>query len=330
MKPKLFLRFLFIFFASVLFLNLYDLGCAASIYPNKAIELILPFNPGGGADVAARLFATYLSKKWNVPVNVINKTGGAGIIGTRDVLVAPPDGYTMLGEGHATSTLLDAFQANLPFKWDNRTFICRVTLDPLIYLVRPDAPWKNLKEVADFALKNPKALRWGNGGLGGVSAAAGIQFFMLNKIPVESINRVVFQGETPVIAALAGSHIDFAGQQTSASIGMVAGKKIRPLAVVSEKRFSFLQEVPTVAEMGYPQLDVTGWHGISGPPGLPEPIAEKWAKALEEASKDPVFLDMASKVYKVVSYQGPKEFKEFVMSEHKKYSEMGKEVGIRK
>ena len=238
MKRSVYSRIVFLSFVSVLFLSLHGQGMAAPAYPTKAIDLILPFNPGGGADVAARLFATYLSKKWNVPINVINKTGGAGIIGTRDVLVAPPDGYTMLGEGHATSTLLDAFQANLPFKWDNRTFICRVTLDPLIYLVRPDAPWKNLKEVADFALKNPKSLRWGNGGLGGVSAAAGIQFFMLNKIPVDSINRVVFQGETPVIAALAGSHIDFAGQQTSASIGMVAGKKIKPLAVVSGKAIS--------------------------------------------------------------------------------------------
>ncbi len=144
MKRRVFTRKLAIFFMVVLFLNVTALGRASSVYPNKAIEIILPFNPGGGADVAARLFATYLSKKWKVSVNVINKTGGGGIVGTREVMVAPPDGYTMLGEGHATSTLLDAFQANLPFKWDERTFICRVTLDPLIYLVRPDAPWNNL------------------------------------------------------------------------------------------------------------------------------------------------------------------------------------------
>jgi tripartite-type tricarboxylate transporter receptor subunit TctC len=330
MKRKIFLRVLIACLTSTLFLNFYDLGRASSEYPTKAIEIIMPFNPGGGADVAARLFAAYLSKKWNVPVNVLNKTGGAGIIGTRDVLVATPDGYTMLGEGHATSSLLAAFQENLPFQWDKRTFICRVTLDPLIYLVRPDAPWKSLKEVADFTLKNPKVLRWGNGGLGGVSAAAGIQFFMLNKIPLTAINRVVFQGESPVLAALAGSHIDFAGQQTSASIGMVSGKKIRPLAVVSGKRFSDLPDVPTVGEMGFPQLDVTGWHGISGPPGLPEAIVQKWAKTLEEASTDPVFLDMASKVYKVVNYLGPKDFKDFVMSEYDKYLAMGKEIGIRK
>lgn len=172
MKAKGVIRVLFTVFAGLGFLTSYDWGSQSFAYPTKPIELIVPFNPGGGADVAGRLFATYLSKKWNVPVNVINKTGGAGIIGTRDVLTAPPDGYTMLGEGHATSSLLAAFQENIPFNWENRTFICRVTLDPIIYLVRPDAPWKNLKEVAEFAQKNPKTLRWGSGGLGGISSAA--------------------------------------------------------------------------------------------------------------------------------------------------------------
>jgi tripartite-type tricarboxylate transporter receptor subunit TctC len=330
MKRRLIWGVLIVCLTFAFLFSFQDLGRAASDYPNKAIQIIMPFNPGGGADVAARLFATYLSKKWKVPVNVLNKAGGAGIIGTRDVMEAAPDGYTMLGEGHASSSLLAAFEENLPFQLENRTFICRVTLDPLIYLVRPDAPWKSLKELADFTLKSPKVLRWGNGGLGGVSAAAGIQFFMLNKIPIANVNRVVFQGEAPVIAALAGSHIDFAGQQTSASMGMVLGKKIRPLAVVSEKRFASLPDVPTVGEVGYPQLDVTGWHGISGPPGLPEAISTKWAKALEEASTDPAFLDMANKAYKVVSYLGPKDFREFVMKEYTKYVAMGKEIGIRK
>jgi len=296
-------------------------------YPEKAIDLIVAFNPGGGTDVSARLISLYLAQEWKVPVNVVNKPGAVGILGTRDVIVSKPDGYTMLCDGHATSTIMDAFSpTKLPFDWRNRTFVCRQTADVVFYVVRPDAPWKNLKELAKWIKENPKKLKWGESGIG---LAAGAQFFAANNIPVKDVNRVSFTGGSMTNAALAGSHIDFGAQQLSESIGMIQGKKIRALAVLWPKRLPQLPDVPTVSEQDYPMLDAHGWSGISGPPGLPEDIAKKWANTLEKASNDPMFIKMADAVLKMSGYLNQTQFKEFVEREHKKYVELAKTLGVK-
>ena len=113
---------------------------AQSAYPTKPVEMIIGFGPGGAADVAARLVAGYVSKKWGQPINVINMPGASGIIGTRHVLSAKPDGYTLMMDNHAVSAMLAASQMDLPFKWENRTTIGRVTVDPVFYTVKQSSP----------------------------------------------------------------------------------------------------------------------------------------------------------------------------------------------
>jgi len=261
---------------------------------------------------------------------VINKPGGGGVIGTREVLTARPDGYTMLIEGHATCSMLAAFQpGQLPFDWRKRSWCARMTKDPVIYQVRMDAPWKTLKEVAEFIKNNPKQLRWGATGVSGVGSPAGVQFFYANGISLDMVNQVMFSGESKVLTALAGGHIDFCGQQYGPSWGLIEGKKCRPIATVSTKRLPLLPDVPTVAEAGYPMLDVHGWHGISGPPGLPKDIVDFWAREMEKASKDPKFHEMAEKVKKEVAYLGPKELEEFAEQEYQKYLKLAKDIGVK-
>lgn len=299
-------------------------------YPTKPIDIIVPYNPGGGADLSARLLSGYFSKFLGVQLNVINKPGAGGVIGAREVLVARADGYTMLLDGHATSSMLAAFQpGQLPFDWRQRTWLALMTKDPVIYQVRMDGPYKTLKEVAEFIKKNPKQLRWGATGVSGVGSPAGIQFFHANNIPLDTINRVIFPGESPVLAALAGGHIDFAGQQYGPSWGMIEGKKVRPIAVIANKRLSLLTDVPTVAEAGYPMLDVHGWHGVSGPPGLPKPLVDFWVRELAKAAKDPLFHEMAEKVKKEVAYLSQSEMIEFVEKEYQKYVALAKDVGVK-
>lgn len=315
------------------FLAFFLCGQAAGqkAYPVKGIDIMVPFGPGGGADVVARINAMYLAQEWKVPVNVVNKAGGSAIPGIVEALMAKPDGYMMFTESHSTGVILDAFSPTpLPFDWRNRTFICRTVVEPAVYLVRPDAPWKNLKEVAEFALKNPKKIRWGVTGGGGVGFAAGAQFFVVNKIPIDQVNKVSFKGGMEVYAALAGSHVDFGAQEMASAISMVYGKKVRALAVVAEKRNVALPDVPTVAEVGYPTLDVFSWHGIAGPPGLSEDIVKKWVETLRKAATDPKFLKMAENVGKTIGFLGPEEYKEFAEAKYKKYLELAKESGMKK
>jgi tripartite-type tricarboxylate transporter receptor subunit TctC len=303
---------------------------SAPAYPTKPIEIIIGFGPGGAADVTARLVAGYVSKKWGQPINVINMPGASGIIGTRHTLTAKPDGYTLMMDNHAVSAMLAASQIDLPFKWENRTVIARVTVDPVFYLVKQDSPWKDLKEVAENIRKNPKVFRWGVAGVTAVGAFAMPQFLEVNNLPFDSLNRVVFKSGAEVVTALAGGHIDLAAQQYSEVTGLILAKKVRGLAVVNPERLPGLPDVPPAKEVGYPNLNVYGWQGVSGPPQLPPEVVDKWAKSLEEACKDPAFLEQAAKIYKVLAYLGPKEFWEFMQEEYKRYLPLAIKMGIRK
>lgn len=305
-------------------------GHAATDYPSKPVEMIIGFGPGGAADVAARLVSGYVSKKWGEPINVINMPGGSGIIGTRHTLAAKPDGYTLMMDNHAVSAMLAASQIDLPFKWENRTVIARVTVDPVFYLVKQDSPWKDLKEVAENIRKKPKVFRWGVAGVTAVGAYAMPQFLEVNNLPFDSLNRVVFKSGAEVVTALAGGHIDLATQQYSEATGLILAKKVRGLAVVNPERLPGLPDVPPAKEVGYPNLNVYGWQGVSGPANLPKEVVEKWDKVLREASKDPAFLEQAAKIYKIVAYLGPKEFWEFMQDEYKRYLPLAIKMGIRK
>jgi len=303
---------------------------SAPAYPTKPIEMIIGFGPGGAADVTARLVAGYVSKKWGQPINVINMPGASGIIGTRHTLTAKPDGYTLMMDNHAVSAMLAASQIDLPFKWENRTVIARVTVDPVFYLVKQDSPWKDLKEVAENIRKNPKVFRWGVAGVTAVGAFAMPQFLEVNNLPFDSLNRVVFKSGAEVVTALAGGHIDLAAQQYSEVTGLILAKKVRGLAVVNPERLPGLPDVPPAKEVGYPNLNVYGWQGVSGPPKLPPAVVDKWAKTLKEACQDPAFLEQAAKIYKVLAYLGPKEFWEFMQDEYKRYLPLAIKMGIRK
>jgi tripartite-type tricarboxylate transporter receptor subunit TctC len=312
------------------------LTCLAAVadaqpaYPTRPIEIIVAYNPGGAADVAARLVAALAAKKWGQPVNVVNMPGASGITGALRALNARPDGYTLLLDPHATSAMLFAVESDVPFKMDGKTQIALVTLDPVIYTVKADSPWKTLKDVAEAAKANPKAFRYGIAGVSGIASFSVSQFLFGAGINVNEANKVVFTGGAPTMTALAGGHIDFAGQQWSESTGLIQGGKVRGVAVVHPTRLPSLPDIPTAKEAGFPDLNVVGWQGLAGPKGLPPAIVTKWNALLEEASKDRDFLEQAAKLNKVVQYLPPDAYWKFQEDELKKYLPLATKMGIRK
>lgn len=303
---------------------------AQTSYPTRPVEIIVGYAPGGGADVAARLIAAYASKKWGQAVNVVNMPGASGITGALRALNARPDGYTLLLEPHATASMLFAVESNVPFKMDGKTPIALITLDPVIYTVKADSPWKTLQDVAAAAKANPKAFRYGIAGVSGVAAFSVSQFLFAAGVPLAETSKVVFTGGAPALTALAGGHVDFAGQQWSESAGLVHGGKIRGLAVVNPSRLPGLPDIPTAKEAGFPDLDVVGWQGLAGPPKLPAAIVERWNALIAEASKDPAFLEQARKVSKVIAYKNADAFWQFQEEELKRYLPLATKMGIRK
>jgi tripartite-type tricarboxylate transporter receptor subunit TctC len=263
-------------------------------------------------------------------VNVVNMPGASGITGALRALNARPDGYTLLLDPHATSSMLFAVESDVPFKMEGKTHIALVTLDPAIYTVKADSPWKSLQDVAAAAKKDPKAFRSGIAGVSGIAAFSVSQFLFNAGVPIAETNKVVFTGGAPALTALAGGHVDFAGQQWSESAGLIHGGKIRALAVVNPTRLPGMPDVPTAKEAGFPELDVVGWQGLAGPPNLPAPIVAKWNTLLSEATKDKEFIDQAAKVSKVVAYMGPEQYWKFQQDELKKYLPLAQKMGIRK
>ncbi len=298
-------------------------------YPSRPIDIIVPYTPGGGVDITGRLVAGYVSKKWGVPVNVVNMPGGSTVVGTRHVLASKPDGYTLLVDSHGSSTMLAATQLDLPFKWDERAFIARVAVEPIFYVVRPDGPWHSLKELAENIRQKPRTLRWGVAGLTGFGIFAVGQFLDVNGLDHASAHRVAFKSGADSLTNVAGGHVDFAAQGYAESASFILGKTVRAIAAISEKRLAGFLDVPTVAEAGYPNLNVNGWQGIAGPRGLPNDVIVEWNRVLGAAVQDTEFLDQARKVYKQLAYLPSKEFAEALKAEYDRYVPMATKMGIR-
>jgi tripartite-type tricarboxylate transporter receptor subunit TctC len=306
----------------------------AQSYPSKPVEIIVPWGPGGGTDLCMRVIAKYTTQKLGVPVTVVNKPGGGGLVAIREVLTsATPDGYTLLAETHGGSSMVGAFNdpADVPFDWRKRTWIAMVDKDIVIYLVKADSPWATLRDVAAAAKTDPAKFRWSSTGRGGIAIPAMQQFFTGAGVPDgAAVSQVMFKSGSEGPAALAGGHVDFAAQQIPEASGLIEGKKLRAVAIVADKRLAAFPDVPTVAEAGFPALDVVGWHGLSGPPGLPQNVVDFWVKAMKEASEDSVFIEMLGKISKLSVFLGPAELKEFVEKEYVKYLEISKKMGWRK
>jgi tripartite-type tricarboxylate transporter receptor subunit TctC len=299
----------------------------APAYPTKAIDLIVSFGPGGAADVTARLIAKFAAEKFGQPVNVVNVPGGSGVVGTQQALSAKPDGYTLLVDNHAVSSLLAVTQKSLPFMWEERTWIARVTRDPIFYVVKTDTPYKTLADVVSKAKADPKSFKWGSCGASCISSFGTGALFDLNGIELKQTNMVVFKSGGETLTGLASGSIDLAAQQLSEVTPLIGAGKIRPLAVVAEKRLAQYPDVPTAKELNI-AVEISGWQGISGPNGIPDHVVAKWQEFLAAAIKDPAFLDQAGKISKIIDYLPGEQMKKAAVAEKEKYQPLSVKLGF--
>ena len=186
-------------------------------YPTKPIDLIAPYAPGGGLDTSARLIASYVSKKFGVPVNVVNVTGASGVIGMTQVLKSKPDGYTMLLESSSTSSFMYGARTDLPIKIEDRTYVARALADFWYFFVNNDTGWKSLPDVIQFIKTKPTEFRWGAGAYAAIPMYAELDLFLAAGIDLETIKKtrmVVFEkGNAPSVQAVITGDVQFAGEQ---------------------------------------------------------------------------------------------------------------------
>jgi tripartite-type tricarboxylate transporter receptor subunit TctC len=291
-------------------------------YPTEAIEIIVPYNPGGATDTSARIMADYMSKKWGVPINIVNKSAGVRVPANLDLYGAKPDGYTLMQDGMGSSVQMPVAVKNLPFKIMDRTFIALFADTPTVYVVKPDSPIKTMKDVEAEVKKDPGNFTWTSLGGAGSYDWAMRRFLKEIGIDVDKTKPVVVKGGAEGVTLAAAGSVKLGLATFSSSAASMASKIVRPVAITTNERNRNFPDIPTVVEQGYPNSTQADRYGPVGPPHLPSSIIEVWQKALEEMVKDPEVVKKLERIGLRPFYQNAQETRKRVLQEMQQAQEL--------
>ena len=307
-------------------------GSFAQDFPAKdrPITIVVPFAAGGPTDRVARDLAEALRKPMGGANVVIDNAVGAGSsIGTAKVARATPDGYTLL-LNHIAMATMPALYRKLSFNVANDFEYLGILNDvPMTLIARPTIPANNYKELTAWIAQNKGKVNLGNAGLGAASHLCGLMF--QNAIKTE-MTTIAYKGTAPAMTDLIGGQIDLMCDQTTNTTSQIEGKKVKAFAVTTSKRLTTpsLKDLPTLAEAGVPNFEVTIWHGLYAPKGTPAPVLAKINEAVKAALKDPEFIKKQEGLGAVVAADKriePAEHKKFVQAEMDKWGAVIKAAG---
>lgn len=288
---------------------------AQDAYPTRSIDIIYGFGAGSSGDLTCRMTANYLRKKWNVPLNVLNKPGGNTVPACLDLYNAAPDGYTLMGDPPGSSSMLAAVVKNLPFKVSDRTFIAMIATNSLLLVVPPNSPHKTLKDVADELKRNPEQFTWTSQGGAATSDLVFRKFAKALGVDIAKTKPITARSTPEITTLTAGGQVKLGVLVIATAVPAIQGGLIKPLALAAAERSSAVPDVPTTGELGFPTLTTLSFTGISGPPKLPAPIVEKWNVALREMLKDSDIVAQLNKIGSIPFYMNSEEFRKYVVDE---------------
>jgi tripartite-type tricarboxylate transporter receptor subunit TctC len=292
------------------------LAASAEPFPAKPVRIIVPFPPGGGADALARIMQPSLAKMWGQPVIVENKPGASGHIGADFVASSEPDGYTLLMS--STASLTEKNVASF-------APVTLVSASPYVIVVSPKVPAQDVKELVDYARKNPGKLTFGSSGTGAASHLSAELFKSLAGI---EMLHVPYKGTGQAVTDLLAGQIDVMFAPAQTVMPHVQAGKLRALAVTSAKRFSIFPDLPTVAESGLPGYAAVGWFGLLAPAKTPSAIVGKISADANKALGERDVHNMLVAVGAEPSGDTPAEFARFIREDQSKWSRLMRERGI--
>ena len=297
----------------------------AADYPNKPIQLIVPYSPGGSTDVLARAIAQVAPRFFPQPVVVVNKAGGGGIPGRLDVARAKADGYTLLFGWGSGEDLVVPHQRALPYDvFKDFETVCRISVHSIVLAVPSSAPVKDLADLVKMA----KAKEPVNAAVSTKGGSVDITFLLFAKAAGFKLTTVPGSGGSDAITRLVGGHVDFGGGHPSEVLPHMKANRLRGLAVAFEKRDPSVPEVPTFREFGYDVVTAGSVKGIAAPKGTPKEVLAYLEKKMKDISADAEFNKIMKDLGQPVMYQTADEYKVWFKQAYDQYGELIKTLGI--
>ena len=295
-------------------------------WPTRAITMIVPFPPGGLADLVARPVAEAMSRELGQPVVVENKAGAGGGIGMSQAAKARPDGYTIL---MALSSLTVIPEADIVlarpamFALADLRPIARFTADPTVLAVRADSPWKTVQQFVDDAKKRPGAINYGSSGSYGTMH---VPMEILSQNAGIKMTHVPFTGAGPAVVALLGGQIDAVSSGPATVLQQVKAGKLRILGHWGTAQLAALPDAPSLKDAGY-NAEYAQWSGLFIPAGVPEPIAQRLRAAAKAAALDAKVKEVILNAGSPVQYQDSPDFEKYVQADATRMSAAVKRIG---
>ncbi|MEQ1774170.1 MAG: tripartite tricarboxylate transporter substrate binding protein [Burkholderiales bacterium] len=299
----------------------------AQAWPSRPIRFIVPFPPGGGTDVNARMIAPRLTTALGQQVVVENRTGAGGMVGTEVVAKSAPDGYSMVIATIGPIAINQSLYTKMTY--DPAKDLAPVTITgevPNGLVVHPTLPAKSLKELIALAKQRPRELNYGSSGAG---AGDHLAAEMLNVMAGIRMTHVPYKGGPPAMVDLMAGNIQLIFATLATGMPYIRAGRVRTLAVASPQRFALLPDVPTVAEAGVPGFSVHNWAGIFVAAGTPRAIIERLHSEIVKALAAPDVRQKLLEMGLVANTNTPDQFATFIQSETVKWAKVVKDAGIR-
>ncbi|NLL61842.1 MAG: tripartite tricarboxylate transporter substrate binding protein [Candidatus Atribacteria bacterium] len=299
-----------------------SVGVFANDYPDKPIEMVVPYAPGGRSDIAARILGKYFPKYLDQPTVIVNIAGASGTVGSQNVLESRPDGYRLLNHHES---MLSSFETGLVnFTWNDFTVICTTVATDNVVVAMPDAPYSNWQELKEYSQKNPNALTMGVS-VGSNAHLAGI---VMNKDAGGTLDIALGGGgDTDRITKLLGGHLDLTTASVPSVMGFIEAGQLKPIVLQSRDKSKFLPNVQTWEEanlkgnFGYYQV-------IYAPPGTPDNVVRIISEAIKEISSNSEYIEEIEKNGIEVTYLDTKESIEFLKQEEDYFRPLFEEAGL--
>ena len=295
-------------------------------YPNRSVTMVVPFPPGGVADITARPVAEAMGRFLQQPMVVENKAGAGGGVGMQYVARAKADGYTVLLALSSISIIPEADKVlgrDPMFQLNQLVPIARFTADPTVLAVRADGPYKSVRDLVEAARKAPGTIAYGSSGNYGTMH---VPMEMLSGVAGAKMLHVPFTGAGPAVVALLGGQVEALSTGPSTVMGHVKGGKVRVLATWGDARHPALPDVPTLKELGF-DAQFSQWTGLFVPAGTPEPVIARLREAARFAVEDANFKAALAKVETPVQYLDQPQFRTFWDGDAKKLADVVKKIG---